>query len=111
MIADLSMQTVRPGPNGSSHRYSARRMAKPVNFFCLAPEARQVSIVGDFNGWRPEAHPMQRQPDGGWVLQVPLHHGHHLYQFLVDGEPVLDPRAQGVGRTARSERASLLAVS
>ena len=111
VIADLSMHTVRPGPNGSSHHYSARRMAKPVNFFCLAPEARQVSIVGDFNGWRPEAHPMQRQPDGGWVLQVPLHHGHHLYQFLVDGEPVLDPRAQGVGRTARRDRASLLAVS
>jgi len=35
---------------------------------------------------------MRRQPDGGWVLQVPLHHGHHLYQFLVDGTPVLDPK-------------------
>ena len=111
MIADISMQTGRSSPNGSLPRYSARRMAKPVNFFCLAPEARRVSIVGDFNDWHPEAHPMRRQPDGGWVLQVPLHHGHHLYQFLVDGTPVLDPKAQGVGRNACNQRASLLAVS
>ena len=111
VIADMSMQNSRSSPNGSLHRYSARRMAKPVNFFCFAPEAQRVSVVGDFNDWHPEAHPMERQPDGGWVRQVPLHHGHHLYQFLVDGVPVLDPRAQGVGRNARHDRASLLAVS
>jgi len=105
------MQTGRATPHGTLHRYSARRMVKPVNFFCFAPEARRVAVVGDFNEWRADAHPMQRQPDGGWVLQVPLHHGHHLYQFLVDGTPALDPRAQGVGRNDRNERASLLAVS
>lgn len=86
-------------------------MAKPVNFFCFAPEAKRVSLVGDFNDWQPGAHPMTRQPDGSWTIQVPLHHGHHLYRFLVDGQPTLDPRANGVGRDARHERASLLAVS
>ncbi len=111
MIADFSMQTGRPSPIGSVHRYSAKRMAKPVNFFCFAPEAKRVSIVGDFNEWQPDVHPMRRQVDGGWVIQVPLHHGHHLYQFLVDGTPQLDPRAQGVGRNRQNEKASLLAVS
>ena len=33
------------------------------------------------------------------------------YQFLVDGEPMLDPRANGVARNTRNERASLIAVS
>jgi 1,4-alpha-glucan branching enzyme len=86
-------------------------MAKPINFFCFAPEAKRVSLVGDFNDWQPGVHPMTRQPDGSWTIQVPLHHGHHLYRFLVDGQPALDPRANGVGRDARNERASLLAVS
>lgn len=86
-------------------------MTKPVTFIVFAPGARQVSLVGDFNHWLPDAHPMQRQPDGAWILQVPLPHGHHQYRFLVDGQPVLDPRAQGVARDARGEPASVRAVS
>lgn len=86
-------------------------MAKPINFFCFAPAARHVSVVGEFNGWRPEANPMHRQPDGSWTTQVPLHHGHHLYHFLVDGQPTLDPRAQGTARNAANERVSMIAVS
>jgi 1,4-alpha-glucan branching enzyme len=101
----------RQVPFGGLHRYSAKRMSKPVNFFCHAPEARQVAVLGDFNEWRAESHPMQRQPDGGWTAQIPLHHGHHLYVFLIDGKPTLDPCAQGIARNARNERVSMLAVS
>jgi 1,4-alpha-glucan branching enzyme len=93
------------------NRYSARNMHKPVNFFCTAPNARQVFLIGDFNDWDPNSHPMKRQPDGAWVLQVPLTHGHHHYQFLVDGKPTLDPRAYGVACNLMGEKVSLLAVS
>ena len=92
-------------------RYSARKISKPVHFVCVAPSAKRVYLTGDFNGWDPEAHPMQRQPDGAWLLEVPLHHGHHQYRFVVDGKPILDPRAQGTARDRRGERASLIAVS
>src|SRR5512142_1273277 len=78
------------------NRYSARKMAKPVNFVCVAPGAKTVQLSGDFNGWNPVSHPMQKQPNGAWFLQVQLHHGHHQYRFLVDGTPMLDPQAQGV---------------
>ncbi len=54
---------------------------------------------------------MSRCPDGFWTIQVPLHHGHHRYQFLVDGVPTLDPRAQGIVRNDKNERASLVAIS
>jgi len=54
---------------------------------------------------------MTRQPDGTWLLQVPLHHGHHQYAFLVDGQMVLDPQAHGVARDQRGHKVSLLAVS
>jgi 1,4-alpha-glucan branching enzyme len=105
------MQTKPMMVFGRKDRYSARGMAKPVNFFCVAPEAKQVSLIGDFNDWQPEAHPMNRQPDGSWHIAVPIHHGHHHYQFLVDGRPVLDPRATGIARNHKNERASLIAVS
>ena len=95
----------------ANDRYSAKKMAKPVNFICMATDAKQVHLVGDFNSWDANAHPMNRQPDGAWLLQVSLTHGHHHYRFLVDGKPVLDPRAQGIARDAKGERVSLIAVS
>ena len=95
----------------SSDRYSAKKMLKPVNFFCSAPDAAAVSVVGDFNHWNPKMNLMKQGPDGAWHAQVPLHHGHHHYYFLVDGQPKLDPRAQGVARNERNERVSLMSVS
>jgi len=95
----------------SADRYSAKKMAKPVNFVCVAHEAKQVFIIGDFNDWHPTSHPMKRQPDGAWQIAMPLNHGHHHYRFLVDGKAVLDPKAQGVARDHQGEKVSLIAVS
>ncbi len=92
-------------------RYSAKKMAKPVNFVCRAPDAKHVFLAGDFNHWDPTSHPMHREPDGAWFLQVPLHHGHHRYVFLVDGKPVLDPAANGVAHRGKDQEVSLRAVS
>ncbi len=93
------------------HVYSAHRNLRPVNFICHASQARHVSLVGDFNHWDPKAHPMSRQPDGSWLLQVELRHGHHRYAFLVDGHLTLDPQAQGISRNDQGERVSLVPVS
>ena len=82
-----------------------------VDFFCHAPEAKQVSLIGDFNGWEPTANPMNRMPDGGWVLRLELPHGHHQYLFLVDGKPMLDPNAMGKVHNERNETVSLIAIS
>jgi 1,4-alpha-glucan branching enzyme len=92
-------------------RYSAKNMAKPVNFVCVAPQASEVFITGDFNDWHPTSHPMSRQPDAAWQIQILLNHGHHHYLFLVDGKPTLDPKAQGVARNHQGEKVSLVAVS
>ena len=92
-------------------RYSAKKMSKPINFICVAPLAKAVFLAGDFNGWDHASLPMQRQPDGAWLLQLPLHHGHHRYCYLVDGQPALDPRAQGVARGPKGEKVSLMSVS
>ena len=84
---------------------------RAVHFVCQAPQARSVCLVGDFNGWDPQSHPMKRMPDRAWFLSVELPHGHHLYAFLVDGEWVLDPQAQGIARNHNGARVSLVPVS
>ena len=86
-------------------------MLKPINFYCSAPEAESVHLMGDFNGWNPSSHRMQKQLDGWWFLPVPLTHGHHQYLFVVDGTPTLDRHATGTTRNHRYEKVSLIAVS
>ncbi|MCR4333288.1 MAG: hypothetical protein NUV34_11390, partial [Sulfuricaulis sp.] len=56
-----------------------------VHFAVWAPNARAVSVVGDFNGWRPDVHPLQARPDecGIWEGFVPgvavgAHYKYHL---------------------------------
>ncbi|MCX6923946.1 MAG: isoamylase early set domain-containing protein, partial [Verrucomicrobia bacterium] len=83
--------------------YSAKRSVRFVNFYCPAPRAKRVCLVGDFNDWDPTDHPMNLKPTGTWTLALPLHHGHHRYYFLVDGKPTLDPKAQGTVRNERDE--------
>jgi 1,4-alpha-glucan branching enzyme len=92
-------------------RYRAGNMTKPVNFYCSAPQAQSVFLAGDFNEWSSTAHPMERRVDGCWFLQMQLSHGHHRYQFLVDGKPVLDPHATGTSLNESKEKVSVLAVS
>jgi 1,4-alpha-glucan branching enzyme len=87
------------------HRHSL----KPINFYCLAPQAKSVQITGDFNQWTPIA--MRQRADGWWYLQAELNHGHHEYRFLVDGKPTLDPHSVGSGRNAANEAVSSIAVS
>ena len=97
-------QLAAPAPSGPSH-------AEAINFICIAPEAKEVFLVGDFNNWQPAGHPMKRNVDGSWHLSVSLGHGGHHYQFLIDGQRKNDPRAQGLARNAAGEKVSMLMVS
>lgn len=98
-------------PNHKTPRLPEGRSLHHVNFFCEAREASRVFLVGDFNHWNPTATPMNRLPDGGWVVGLELFHGYHQYLFLVDGKSQLDPRASGVARNEHNEPVSLVAVS
>jgi len=91
--------------------YGAAKPLRAINFICNAPEAKAVSLVGDFNGWNPLTNPMKRMPDKAWFLTLELKHGHHRYAFLVDGHVTLDPMAQGITRNDKGERVSLVPVS
>jgi 1,4-alpha-glucan branching enzyme len=64
-----------------------------VRFAFAAPDARQVSVAGDFNGWRTDLTPLERRPDGTWTVMLPLGAGNWSYSFVVDGKWVEDPLA------------------
>ncbi|MCL2333074.1 MAG: 1,4-alpha-glucan branching protein GlgB [Actinomycetia bacterium] len=54
--------------------------------FCLwAPNARSVSVVGDFNDWEGAAHPMERYR-GLWICFVAQAQQGDNYKFRVEGE-------------------------
>jgi 1,4-alpha-glucan branching enzyme len=103
---------VSKSSSGAPRRESSgRRPLHLVDFFCRTPQAGSVSLIGDFNKWDPNAHPMTRRPDGVWYIRIELPHGHHQYQFLVDGQPTLDPNAMGKVHNERNETVSLIAIS
>ncbi|MCD8005031.1 MAG: 1,4-alpha-glucan branching protein GlgB [Oscillospiraceae bacterium] len=68
------------------------------HFRVWAPNARQVCVMGDFNGWQADAAPTERLEGGQWELFVPGAQEGSLYQYAVhtkDGRMVgkADPYA------------------
>jgi len=107
----MNTTTCERSSTESQRSYSARWQQHHVTFFCDAPGAKTVTLTGDFNGWDRAATPMHRTPDGRWMVNLELHHGHHRYLFVVDGKPTLDPNGSGVTRNDRNGRVSLVAIS
>ena len=70
------------------------RENEPRVFRCQAPGAREVALVGDFNGWDPAAHPLRPVGDGWWQAEVRLPAGTHQYAYLVDGVAVTPADAE-----------------
>src|SRR5690606_6914380 len=63
-----------------------------VNFAVWAPNARAVSVVGDFNQWDGRRHPMRKHiPSGVWELFIPDLKPGEKYKFRVHrGYDVVD---------------------
>src|SRR3974390_1122746 len=87
-------------------RITVHKTTRLVNFVCQAPNAKEVYLVGDFNQWDANSHPMKQQVDGTWTIQVQLPHGYQHYRFVVDGNQTLDPRAYGTARDEFGEKVS-----
>lgn len=51
-----------------------------------APAAQALFLIGDFNQWNRESHPLQRIPGGLWELRLPapaLHHGQKIKLHII----------------------------
>jgi 1,4-alpha-glucan branching enzyme len=69
-----------------------KSLAGIVRFTVLAPGAKQVVLVGSFNGWAKDATPM-KIVDGSsvWLVDVPLAEGEHTFMYVIDGVRWMTP--------------------
>ena len=60
--------------------------AEGVRFAVWAPNAQSVSVIGDFNDWRAENHPLQVRPDGSgiWEGFIPDVHRGAAYKYRIE---------------------------
>ena len=59
-----------------------------VTFRSGAPEqAKSVQVLGQFNGWDQERHPMKKSKDGCWsaTIRMPKQKTFQ-FRYLIDGE-------------------------
>ena len=89
MILGATMLTRQPvetaAPAGTAVTRPALR--ENVNFILVDGTAKQVWLVGDFNGWAKATTPLTRGANGqAWTVSVPLSHGRHEYAFIVSDE-------------------------
>src|SRR5688572_24701736 len=55
-----------------------------TNFAVWAPNARHVAVVGDFNDWRRDPHPMRPTASSGiWECFIPNIAGGALYKYFI----------------------------
>ncbi|HET6153506.1 MAG TPA: 1,4-alpha-glucan branching protein GlgB [Marmoricola sp.] len=86
-LGDLDLYLIGEGRH---HRLWEALGAHPYDggtrFAVWAPNAREVRLVGDFNGWDRTTMPMSRRPESGiWELDVPGAGSGARYKYVVSG--------------------------
>jgi 1,4-alpha-glucan branching enzyme len=61
-----------------------------IEFRLYRPEARFISLVGDFNNWNPENDFLEKDKNGVWTLRKKLLPGLYKYKYIIDGNWALD---------------------
>ncbi len=71
----------------------AHEGARGVHFAVWAPNARLVSVVGDFNDWDPKRHVMRDRKDiGVWEIFIPDIGDYRAYKYhIVGADGVVQP--------------------
>lgn len=93
-IALATLTFVRAG-GPEINLVSAPDTVHVVRFVYVDSTARQISVVGDFNGWGAGETPLAvSESNGVWTASVVLPAGAHEYAFVIDGKRwVADPYA------------------
>lgn len=85
---------------------------KGVHFAVWAPNAREVYLMGDFNGWHGASHPLASSNSGIWTLFVPGLEEFTVYKYRVvsqTGESFEKADPYGFAMELRPNTASVVA--
>jgi 1,4-alpha-glucan branching enzyme len=67
-----------------------------VEFRFFRPEARDVRVAGDFNGWSGESLVMKPAGNGWWSARTLLGSGEYRFRYVADGRWFTDYASNGV---------------
>ena len=115
--SDLPIYLFKQGNNCEAYRYfgahlETRAGESGVVFRVWAPHAAAISVVGDFNSWKPGSHPMRKvDGDSVWELFIPGVKEYDVYKYCVTtrggdliykADPMRSTRRPGPPTAARS---------
>ena len=102
---DFPLYLFKQGTNFEAQRYLGSHLTtengqEGAMFRVWAPRAKAVSVVGDFNDWKPGAHPMTNHDDSGvWTCFIPGIQKFDVYKYCVttpDGDLVFKTDPYGL---------------
>jgi len=76
-------------PGGLEKKYLRQGSVCNVTFVlpkAAAPDAGSVCILGEFNNWSADAHPLQKREEGDFVITLELEAGRaYRFRYVIDG--------------------------
>lgn len=87
-----------------------QRVPGGYNFSVHSPDAKYISLVGDFNNWIDNRHPMSKNKYDVWSVTVPLRKGKYSYKFNLDGIWIIDKNSPEIVKDKMGDQRSLLEV-
>lgn len=83
-----------------------------VRFNFYSPDAKSVSLAGDFNKWSIDEYLMKKQANGVWTIELPLKPRTYSYMFVINGKVwAADPEADSYHDDGFGNKNSVVRVS
>jgi len=83
-----------------------------IRFEFYSPDAKSVSLAGDFNKWSIDEAIMKKQDNGIWTMEIPLKPKIYNYMFVIDGKVwAEDPKADSYHDDGFGNKNSVVRVS
>lgn len=82
----------------------ANKTDNGIAFMVWAPHADKVFVTGTFNDFSPDSHPMEKEENGNWFLEIPeAKYGDQYKYRIINGDQELyrnDPYARALTHSA-----------
>lgn len=91
-VEDIVSHSRTVAAHATGHKYVGIHFHPPSNEWTVrewAPGAKEISLIGDFNGWDRTKHPLERIHGGLWQLKLPanlLSHGQKVKLHIVGAD-------------------------
>jgi len=70
--------------------FNTNQLAHTFRYKPASPQAKQIEVKGNFNGWNAKANPLTQDGET-WTTNLVLNPGLYEYKIVEDGKEILDP--------------------